>query len=106
MKQRLMELYFRDGAISPTPNVLVQRRRLWARCRRCPPERLATDEDVELISGQPRKLRQGYLRRADFVFPQKVRGIRRAAGRANLRAIRQVSGEINAQAASRAGKKS
>ena len=63
-------------------------------------KRLATDEDVELISAQAREASdKGISGVPTFVFAQKyaVSGAQPAEQLA--RAIRQVSGEINAQAA-------
>ncbi len=57
MKQRLMELYFRDGGDLTDVNVLVQ-------------------------AAGAGSLRQGHLRRADLRFRAEIRGIRRPAGRA------------------------
>ena len=62
--------------------------------------RLASDEDVELISAQAREASdKGISGVPTFVFAQKyaVSGAQPADQLA--RAIRQVSGEINAQAA-------
>src|SRR4249919_2886522 len=93
MKQRLMELYFRDGG-----DLLVQAA---ADCgldavdvRR----RLATDEDVALISAQAKDASdKGISGVPTFVFAQKyaVSGAQPAEQLA--RAIRQVSAEVNAQ---------
>ena len=63
-------------------------------------KRLATDEDVALISGQAQEASEkGISGVPTFVFAQKyaVSGAQPAEQLA--RAIRQVSGEINAQAA-------
>ncbi len=100
MKQRLMELYFRDGGDLTDINVLVQAA---ADCgleaddvRR----RLATDEDVALISAQAQDASdKGISGVPTFVFAQKyaVSGAQPAEQLA--RAIRQVSAEVNAQAA-------
>ena len=100
MKQRLMELYFRDGGDLTDTDVLVQAA---ADCGLDADEvrkRLATDEDVELISSQAREASdKGISGVPTFVFAQKyaVSGAQPADQLA--RAIRQVSGEINAQAA-------
>jgi predicted DsbA family dithiol-disulfide isomerase len=100
MKQRLMELYFRDGGDLTDTNVLVQAA---ADCGLDADEtrrRLATDEDVALISAQARDAAdKGISGVPTFVFAQKyaVSGAQPAEQLA--RAIRQVSGEINAQAA-------
>ena len=100
MKQRLMELYFRDGGDLTDTDVLVQAA---ADCGLDPDDvrrRLATDEDVELISAQAREAAdKGISGVPTFVFAGKyaVSGAQPADQLA--RAIRQVSGEINAQAA-------
>ena len=100
MKQRLMELYFRDGGDLTDPEVLVQAA---ADCGLDAGEvrrRLATDEDVALISAQARDASEkGISGVPTFVFAQKyaVSGAQPAEQLA--RAIRQVSAEVNAQAA-------
>jgi predicted DsbA family dithiol-disulfide isomerase len=100
MKQRLMELYFRDGGDLTDGNVLV---RAAADCGLDADnirKRLATDEDVALISAQAKDASdKGISGVPTFVFAQKyaVSGAQPAEQLA--RAIRQVSGEINAQAA-------
>ena len=100
MKQRLMELYFRDGGDLTDTEVLV---RAAADCgldaddvRR----RLASDEDVALISAQAKDASdKGISGVPTFVFANKyaVSGAQPAEQLA--RAIRQVSAEVNAQAA-------
>ena len=100
MKQRLMELYFRDGGDLTDANVLVQAA---ADCGLDADEirkRLATDEDVALISEQAQEASdKGISGVPTFVFAQKyaVSGAQPADQLA--RAIRQVSEEMNAQAA-------
>jgi predicted DsbA family dithiol-disulfide isomerase len=100
MKQRLMELYLRDGGDLTDTNVLVQAA---ADCGLAPDDmrkRLATDEDVELISAQAREASdKGISGVPTFVFAKKyaVSGAQPADQLA--RAIRQVSAEVNAQAA-------
>ena len=100
MKQRLMELYFRDGGDLTDIEVLVQAA---ADCGLDADEvrrRLATDEDVALISGQAQEASdKGISGVPTFVFAQKyaVSGAQPADQLA--RAIRQVSAEINAEAA-------
>ncbi len=94
MKQRLMELYFRDGGDLTDTNVLVQAAADCGLDADDVRKRLATDSaqakeaSDKGISGVP-----------TFVFAQKyaVSGAQPAEQLA--RAIRQVSGEINAQAA-------
>jgi predicted DsbA family dithiol-disulfide isomerase len=100
MKQRLMELYFRDGGDLTDTNVLVQAA---ADCGLDAEEvraRLATDADVALISAQAKEASdKGISGVPTFVFAQKyaVSGAQPAEQLA--RAIRQVSAEVNAQAA-------
>ena len=100
MKQRLMELYFRDGGDLTDVDVLVQAA---ADCGLDADEvraRLATDEDVALISAHAQEASdKGISGVPTFVFAGKyaVSGAQPAEQLA--RAIRQVSAEINAQAA-------
>jgi predicted DsbA family dithiol-disulfide isomerase len=100
MKQRLMELYFRDGGDLTDMDVLVQAA---ADVGLDPAEtrrRLATDEDIALLSGQAQEASdKGISGVPTFVFAQKyaVSGAQPAEQLA--RAIRQVSAEVNAQAA-------
>ncbi len=99
IKQRLMELYFRDGGDLTDTEVLVQAA---ADCGLDAAEmrrRLATDEDVALISAQARDAAdKGISGVPTFVFANKyaVSGAQPAEQLA--RAIRQVSAEINAMA--------
>jgi predicted DsbA family dithiol-disulfide isomerase len=100
MKQRLMELYFRDGGDLTDTNVLVQAAADCGLDAEDVRQRLATDEDVERISAQAKEASdKGISGVPTFVFAQKyaVSGAQPADQLA--RAIRQVSGEINAQAA-------
>ena len=100
MKQRLMELYFRDGGDLTDVNVLVQAAGDIGLDADDVRKRLATDEDVALISSQAQEASdKGISGVPTFVFAQKyaVSGAQPADQLA--RAIRQVSGEINAQAA-------
>ena len=100
MKQRLMDLYFRDGGDLTEIDVLVQAA---ADCGLDADEvrrRLASDEDVELISAQARQASEaGISGVPTFIFADKyaVSGAQPADQLA--RAIRQVSGELNAEAA-------
>jgi predicted DsbA family dithiol-disulfide isomerase len=100
MKQKLMELYFRDGGDLTQRDVLVQAAadiglpgddvRGW----------LATDKDMELISGWAKEASdKGISGVPTFVFGGKyaVSGAQPAEHLA--RAIRQVSSEVNAEAA-------
>ena len=100
MKQRLMELYFRDGGDLTDTNVLVQAAADCGLDADDMRKRLATDEDVALISAQAQEAAdKGISGVPTYVFAQKyaVSGAQPADQLA--RAIRQVSGEINAQAA-------
>jgi predicted DsbA family dithiol-disulfide isomerase len=100
MKQRLMELYFRDGGDLTDIDVLVQAAADCGLDAESVRRRLATDEDVELISAQARNASdKGISGVPTFVFAQKyaVSGAQPAEQLA--RAIRQVSAEVNAQAA-------
>jgi predicted DsbA family dithiol-disulfide isomerase len=100
MKQRLMELYFRDGGDLTDTNVLVQAAADIGLDAEDIGKRLASDEDVDLISAQAKDAAdKGISGVPTFVFAQKyaVSGAQPAEQLA--RAIRQVSGEINAQAA-------
>jgi len=100
MKQRLMELYFRDGGDLTDTVVLVQAAADCGLDADAVRKRLATDEDVALISAQAKDdSDKGISGVPTFVFAQKyaVSGAQPAEQLAS--AIRQVSGEINAQAA-------
>jgi predicted DsbA family dithiol-disulfide isomerase len=100
MEQRLMELYFRDGGDLTEAEVLVQAAADCGMDADSVRARLATDEDVALISGQAKEASdKGISGVPTFVFAQKyaVSGAQPADQLA--RAIRQVSGEINAEAA-------
>jgi predicted DsbA family dithiol-disulfide isomerase len=100
MKQRLMELYFRDGGDLTDFDVLVQAA---VDCGLDADEvrrKLASDEDVALVSGNAQEAAdKGISGVPTYVFAQKyaVSGAQDPQMLAN--AIRQVSAEINAQAA-------
>lgn len=96
MKQRLMELYFRDGGDLTDTEVLVQAARDVGLDGDDVKKRLATDEDVERISGWANEAAEkGISGVPTFVFAQKY-AVSGAQDAANLaRAIRQVSAEIN-----------
>ena len=100
MKQRLMELYFRDGGDLTDINVLVQAA---AECGLDAEEtrrRLATDEDVALISAQAEEAaNKGISGVPTYVFAQKYAVSGAQPPEQLAAAIRQVSAEINAQAA-------
>jgi predicted DsbA family dithiol-disulfide isomerase len=100
MKQRLMELYFRDGGDLTDTDVLVQAAADCGLDADDVRRRLASDEDVDLISAQAKDASdKGISGVPTFVFAQKyaVSGAQPAEQLA--RAIRQVSAEVNAQAA-------
>jgi predicted DsbA family dithiol-disulfide isomerase len=100
MKQRLMELYFRDGGDLTDTDVLVQAA---ADCGLDPDDmrrRLATDEDVARISGDAKEAAdKGISGVPTYVFAQKYAVSGAQPPDMLARAIRQVSAEINAQAA-------
>ena len=100
MKQRLMELYFRDGCDLTDINVLIAAA---AECGLDAEEtrrRLATDEDVGLISAQAEEASsKGISGVPTYVFAQKYAVSGAQPPEQLARAIRQVSAEINAQAA-------
>jgi len=100
MKQRLMELYFRDGGDLTDVNTLVAAAADVGLDADDVRKRLATDADVELISGQAQEASdKGISGVPTFVLAQKyaVSGAQPADMLA--RAIRQVSAEVNAEAA-------
>jgi predicted DsbA family dithiol-disulfide isomerase len=100
MKQRLMELYFRDGGDLTDIDVLVQAAADCGLDAEATRRRLLTDEDVALISAQAREASdKGISGVPTFVFAQKyaVSGAQPAEQLAA--AIRQVSAEVNAQGA-------
>ena len=96
MKQKLMELYFRDGGDLTSTDVLVQAAAGIGMDADSVRKRLATDEDVDRISGQAQEASEkGISGVPTFVFAQKyaVSGAQPADQLA--RAIRQISAEIN-----------
>ena len=100
MKQRLMELYFRDGGDLTDTEVLVKAAADVGLDAEDMRKRLATDEDVALISALAQDAaNKGIQGVPTYVFAQKyaVSGAQDPAMLA--RAIRQVSEEVNAQAA-------
>jgi len=100
MKQRLMELYFRDGGDLTDVNVLVQAAADVGLDADDVRKRLATDEDVELISGQAQEASEkGISGVPTYVFAQKYAVSGAQPAEMLARAIRQVSAEVNAQAA-------
>jgi predicted DsbA family dithiol-disulfide isomerase len=100
MKQRLMELYFRDGGDLTDINVLVQAAADVGLDADHVRRRLATDEDVTLISAQAQEAAEkGISGVPTYVFAQKYAVSGAQDPNLLARAIRQVSEEINAQAA-------
>ncbi|PZA09421.1 disulfide bond formation protein DsbA [Rhodopseudomonas palustris] len=100
MKQRLMELYFRDGGDLTDPEVLVQAA---AECGLDADDiraRLATDQDIEEVSAQAQEATEkGISGVPTYVFMHQyaVSGAQEPALIA--RAIRKLSAELNAEAA-------
>jgi predicted DsbA family dithiol-disulfide isomerase len=100
MKQRLMELYFRDGGDLTDVNVLVQAAADVGLDAEDVRQRLATDEDVERISGWAQEASdKGISGVPTYVFAQKYAVSGAQPADLLARAIRQVSAEVNAQAA-------
>lgn len=99
VKQRLMELYFRDGGDLTKAETLVQAAADVGLDADTIRKRLATDEDVDLIAVQAKEASEkGISGVPTYVFAGKyaVSGAQPAEQLA--RAIRQVSAEVNAQA--------
>jgi predicted DsbA family dithiol-disulfide isomerase len=100
MKQRLMELYFRDGGDLTETEVLVKAAADVGLEADDVRRRLATDEDVALVSGQAQEAAdKGVSGVPTYVFAQKYAVSGAQAPELLARAIRQVSEEVNAQAA-------
>jgi predicted DsbA family dithiol-disulfide isomerase len=100
MKQRLMELYFRDGGDLTDIDVLVQAAADCGLDADDVRRRLATDEDVAVISAQAKEASdKGISGVPTFVFAQKYAVSGAQAPEQLAAAIRQVSAEVNAQAA-------
>jgi predicted DsbA family dithiol-disulfide isomerase len=100
MKQRLMELYFRDGGDLTDTDVLVQAAADVGLDAEAVRRRLATDEDVELVSAQAQEAAdKGISGVPTYVFAQKYAVSGAQDPQLLARAIRQVSAEINAEAA-------
>ncbi|MGX7744980.1 DsbA family oxidoreductase [Rhodopseudomonas parapalustris] len=100
MKQRLMELYFRDGGDLTDPEVLVQAA---ADCGLDAVDiraRLATDQDVEEVSAQAQEAAEkGISGVPTYVFMQKYAVSGAQDPTLIARAIRKLSAELNAEAA-------
>ena len=100
MKQRLMELYFRDGGDLTDTEVLVQAAADCGLDAEGVRRRLATDEDLALVSGQAQEAAdKGVSGVPTYVFAQKYAVSGAQAPDLLARAIRQISAEVNAQAA-------
>ncbi len=100
MKQRLMELYFRDGGDLTEREVLVQAAADCGLDADDVRRRLGTDEDVGLISAHAQEASEkGISGVPTFVFAQKYAVSGAQPAELLARAIRQVSAEVNAQAA-------
>jgi predicted DsbA family dithiol-disulfide isomerase len=100
MKQRLMELYFRDGGDLTETEVLVKAAADVGLAAEDVRRRLASDEDVALVSGQAQEAAaKGISGVPTYVFAQKYAVSGAQAPELLARAIRQVSAEVNAQAA-------
>jgi predicted DsbA family dithiol-disulfide isomerase len=100
MKQRLMELYFRDGGDLTDIEVLVKAAADVGLDADEARRRLATDEDVALISAQAQDAAdKGISGVPTYVFAQKYAVSGAQPPELLARAIRQVSAEVNAQAA-------
>jgi predicted DsbA family dithiol-disulfide isomerase len=100
MKQRLMELYFRDGGDLTDINVLVQAASECGLDAEETRRRLSTDEDVAFISVQAEEAaNKGISGVPTYVFGQKYAVSGAQPPEQLAAAIRQVSAEINAQAA-------
>jgi predicted DsbA family dithiol-disulfide isomerase len=100
MKQRLMELYFRDGGDLTDPEVLIKAAADVGLDADDVRKRLATDEDVGSISDWAQEASdKGISGVPTYVFAQKYAVSGAQPAEMLARAIRQVSAEINAQAA-------
>ncbi|UFZ04573.1 DsbA family oxidoreductase [Bradyrhizobium ontarionense] len=100
MKQRLMELYFRDGGDLTDVEVLVQAAADCGLDAQVVRKMLATDEDVALVSAQAQEAAEkGISGVPTYVFAQKYAVSGAQDPQMLARAIRQVSAEVNAQAA-------
>lgn len=100
MKLRLMELYFRDGGDLTDTDVLVQAAADCGLDADDVRKRLATDEDVALISALAKDASdKGISGVPTYVFAQKYAVSGAQAPEMLARAICQVSAEVNAQAA-------
>jgi predicted DsbA family dithiol-disulfide isomerase len=93
-------LYFRDGGDLTDINVLAQAAADCGLDADDVRKRLASDEDVALITGQAQEATdKGVSSVPIFVFAQKYAMSGAQPAEQLVRAIRQVSAEVNAQAA-------
>ncbi|BAM88692.1 conserved hypothetical protein [Bradyrhizobium oligotrophicum S58] len=100
MKQRLMELYFRDGGDLTDVDVLVQAAADCGLDAGVVRKMLASDDDVALISAQAQEAAEkGISGVPTYVFAQKYAVSGAQDPQMLARAIRQVSAEVNAEAA-------
>jgi predicted DsbA family dithiol-disulfide isomerase len=100
MKQRLMELYFRDGGDLTNSDVLVGAASDIGLDSEAVRRRLSTEQDVGPISALAQEASEkGVSGVPTFVFAQKYAVSGAQDSERLARAIRQVSAEINAQAA-------
>jgi predicted DsbA family dithiol-disulfide isomerase len=100
MVQRLMDAYFRDGADLNDINVLTQAAADCGLRAGAVRDALGTDEDVELILEQVKKITDKHIKGSPtFVF-ENTYAISGAQSTEQLaRIIREVSAEVNAKAA-------
>lgn len=100
VKQRLMELYFRDGGDLTDPEVLVLAAADCGMDAATVRQRLATEEDVDLVTAQAQEAAEkGISGVPTYVFAGKYAVSGAQPPEQLARAIRQVSAEVNAEAA-------
>ncbi|MGB3043629.1 MAG: DsbA family oxidoreductase [Xanthobacteraceae bacterium] len=100
VKQRLMELYFRDGGDLTDPDVLVQAATDCGMDAATVRQRLATEEDVDVVTAQAQEAAdKGIGGVPTYVFAGKYAVSGAQPPEQLARAIRQVSAEVNAEAA-------
>ncbi|QLH72874.1 DsbA family oxidoreductase [Rhodopseudomonas palustris] len=100
MKQRLMELYFRDGGDLTDPEVLVQAAVECGLDAADIRARLATDQDVEEVSAQAQEAAdKGISGVPTYVFMHQYAVSGAQDPTLIARAIRKLSAELNAEAA-------
>lgn len=100
VKQRLMELYFRDGGDLTDTDVLVQAAADCGMDADKVRQRLATDEDVDVISSRAQEAAdKGISGVPTYVFAGKYAVSGAQPPEQLARAIRQISAEVNAAAA-------